>query len=75
MSSNMDKIYGVEIRQAIKKVCKRIKKKKLQTTRTLGQWDMEMNKPTYVDFEKDKYPWKPDIDYRENPHLYKIGRD
>ena len=35
---------------------------------------MEMNKPTYVDFEKDKYPWKPDIDYRENPHLYKIGR-
>ena len=34
---------------------------------------MEMNKPTYVDFEKDKYPWKPDIDYRENPHLYKIG--
>jgi hypothetical protein len=33
-----------------------------------------MNKPSYVDFNKDKYPWKPDIDYRENPHLYKIGR-
>ena len=31
-------------------------------------------KPTYVDFDKDKYPWKPDVDYRENPHLYKIGR-
>ena len=31
-------------------------------------------KPTYVDFEKDSYHWKPDIDYRKNPHLYKIGR-
>ena len=34
----------------------------------------KMNKPTYVDFDHDKYSWKPDIDYRENPHLYKIGR-
>jgi len=33
-----------------------------------------MNKPSYVDFNKDKYPWKSDINYRENPHLYKIGR-
>ena len=33
-----------------------------------------MVKPSYVGFEHDKYPWKPDIDYRENPHLYKIGR-
>ena len=33
-----------------------------------------MKQPTYVDFEKDSYHWKPDIDYRENPHLYKIGR-
>ena len=24
-------------------------------------------KPTY-DFDHDKYSWKPDIDYRENPH-------
>ena len=31
-------------------------------------------KPSYVGFEHDKYPWKPDIDYRENPHLYKVGR-
>ena len=31
-------------------------------------------KPTYVDFDKDSYHWKPDIDYRKNPHLYKIGR-
>ena len=33
-----------------------------------------MVKPSYVGFEHDKYLWKPDIDYRENPHLYKIGR-
>ena len=33
-----------------------------------------MVKPSYVGFEQDKYPWKPDIDYRENPHLYKVGR-
>ena len=33
-----------------------------------------MTQPSYVGFEHDKYPWKPDIDYRENPHLYKVGR-
>tara|TARA_R100000234_G_scaffold41411_1_gene24685 strand:- start:256 stop:729 length:474 start_codon:yes stop_codon:yes gene_type:complete len=33
-----------------------------------------MKQPSYVGFEHDKYPWKPDIDYRENPHLYKVGR-
>ena len=31
-------------------------------------------KPTYVDFDHKNYKWKPDIDYRENPHLYHIGR-
>ena len=35
---------------------------------------MEIKQPTYVDFEKDSYHWKSDIDYRKNPHLYKIGR-
>ena len=33
-----------------------------------------MKQPSYVGFKHDKYPWKPDIDYRENPHLYKVGR-
>ena len=33
-----------------------------------------MDKPTYVGFEHDKYYWKPDIDYKQNPHLYRIGR-
>ena len=33
-----------------------------------------MNKPTYVGFEVDKYHWKPDVDYRDNPLEYRIGR-
>ena len=33
-----------------------------------------MDKPSYVGFKTKEYHWKPDIDYRENPHLYKVGR-
>ena len=33
-----------------------------------------MNKPSYVGFDKKSYSWKPDIDYRLNPHLYEIGK-
>ena len=33
-----------------------------------------MDKPTYVGFEVDKYHWKPDVDYRDNPLEYRIGR-
>ena len=33
-----------------------------------------MDKPSYVGFKSKEYHWKPDIDYRENPHLYKVGR-
>ena len=33
-----------------------------------------MKKPTYVGFKHKEYKWKPDIDYRKNPHLYEIGR-
>ena len=40
----------------------------------MEQWSLEMKQPTYVGFEQNKYPWKSDIDYRKNPHLYKIGR-
>ena len=35
---------------------------------------MPLDKPSYVGFESKKYHWKPDIDYKENPHLYKVGR-
>jgi len=31
-------------------------------------------KPSYVDFELSTYGWSPDIDYRQHPELYRIGR-
>lgn len=36
-----------------------------------------MNKdprPSYLDFDIDSYPWKPDIDYREHPERYRVGK-
>ena len=35
---------------------------------------MSNKQPTYVGFEPNSYKWSSDIDYRKNPHLYKIGR-
>lgn len=31
-------------------------------------------KPSYLNFDIDAYAWKPDIDYRRNPELYRIGK-
>ena len=33
-----------------------------------------MKQPSYVGFKSNEYHWKPNIDYRKNPHLYKVGR-
>lgn len=33
-----------------------------------------MSLPKYLSFDNTKYNWKPDIDYRKNPHLYKVGK-
>ncbi|GAB3934831.1 DUF4385 domain-containing protein [Mucilaginibacter myungsuensis] len=30
--------------------------------------------PSYLNFDKDDYPWKPDIDYRAHPELYLVGK-
>lgn len=35
---------------------------------------MSKPKPSYVDFDHSSYQWKSDVDYRKNPHLYKVGR-
>lgn len=32
------------------------------------------DKPSYLDFDKDSYPWKPDIDYRAHPEMYRVGK-
>lgn len=31
-------------------------------------------KPSYLDFDQHAYSWKPDIDYREHPELYRVGK-
>ena len=33
-----------------------------------------MKQPSYVNFDEKSYQWKKGIDYKEEPHLYKIGR-
>ena len=33
-----------------------------------------MKQPSYVGFEPNKYAWKKDVNYREKPHLYSIGK-
>ncbi|RZJ70668.1 MAG: DUF4385 family protein, partial [Flavobacterium sp.] len=30
--------------------------------------------PSYLNFNHDDYPWKPDIDYRKQPELYWVGK-
>lgn len=38
-------------------------------------FDPNMNrKPSYINFNKAAYPWKPDIDYRKHPELYRVGK-
>jgi hypothetical protein len=32
------------------------------------------SKPSYVDFDPSTYAWSPDIDYRQHPECYRIGR-
>ena len=33
-----------------------------------------MDKPSYLEFDKTKYAWKPDVDYRAHPELYRVGK-
>ena len=33
-----------------------------------------MSTPSYLNFDVEHYPWKPDIDYRQHPELYKVGK-
>ena len=34
----------------------------------------DMDKPSYLNFDKSKYAWRPDVDYREQPELYRVGK-
>jgi hypothetical protein len=31
-------------------------------------------KPSYLNFNKDAYGWKPDVDYRQEPDKYRVGK-
>jgi hypothetical protein len=35
---------------------------------------MKQAGPSYLNFNPEDYPWKPDIDYREHPELYRVGK-
>lgn len=30
--------------------------------------------PSYLNFEKETYAWRPDINYREQPEAYRVGK-
>ena len=32
------------------------------------------DKPSYLNFDKPAYAWKPDIDYRQHPEEYRVGK-
>jgi hypothetical protein len=35
---------------------------------------MKLERPSYLDFEKHSYAWKPDIDYQAHPGQYHVGK-
>ncbi|MCF0072697.1 DUF4385 domain-containing protein [Dyadobacter sp. CY261] len=30
--------------------------------------------PSYLNFNQEEYSWKPDVDYRRHPELYRVGK-
>lgn len=34
----------------------------------------KIQRPSYLNFDNKSYHWKPDIDYKANPELYKVGK-
>jgi hypothetical protein len=33
-----------------------------------------MDKPSYLNFDADAYPWKKGVDYRAHPECYRVGK-
>jgi hypothetical protein len=33
-----------------------------------------MHQPTYLNFDHSRSHWRPDVDYRANPELYRVGK-
>src|SRR5262249_13863084 len=36
--------------------------------------DPRMDEPSYLNFDRAAYAWRPDVDYRANPELYRVGK-
>jgi len=34
----------------------------------------QQKKPTYLNFDKENYPWKADINYQTHPSAYRVGK-
>lgn len=34
----------------------------------------KQDKPSYLDFDLGSYPWKSDINYRDHPEAYRVGK-
>ncbi|CAF0932188.1 unnamed protein product [Didymodactylos carnosus] len=48
--------------------------KRKTTTTTTTSSPSKKRLPSYLNFDHEKYQWKPDINYRQHPELYRIGR-
>ncbi|MFO0954203.1 MAG: DUF4385 domain-containing protein [Isosphaeraceae bacterium] len=33
-----------------------------------------MDQPSYLNFDRSAYAWRPDVDYRAQPELYRVGK-
>ena len=33
-----------------------------------------MDRPSYLNFDRSKYHWRPDVDYRAHPEAYRVGK-
>lgn len=31
-------------------------------------------RPSYLDFDMETYPWKPNVDYRHHPEKYQVAK-
>ena len=34
----------------------------------------KQDKPSYLNFDLESYPWKSDINYRDHPEAYRVGK-
>lgn len=35
---------------------------------------LKENRPSYLNFDPENYPWQPDLDYKKHPEKYRVGK-